>query len=203
VRKLYVSIAVFSAISFALELPQNQKELIERYKRELKPQIRNLLKEANETKEFFEYRNGTIHFDYEGWVSKLEKKHSRRIEEAQRGGRVLILMSSSVPLEVWKNYVCFVEENKLPAVFVLRGFVGGIKSGIKPTLNFVRKLIEGWSCPGKIQKVHKIEIEIDPWAFRKFGIKEVPAVIYKDKVSTGDWSLEWHLERLGYPAELR
>jgi len=94
-------------------------------------------------------------------------------------------------------YICQVEDLKLNAKFVLRGFIGGIKRGIKPTLNFIQKLIKGWSCQGKTKDIHNVEIDIDPWVFRKYGVTQVPAVIYNGKISYGDYSLEWHLERLG------
>ena len=169
------------------------------YQTWLKPKISSLRKEAKEVAKFF-YRDkeGNLHFDYQAYLEYVKGKNYRRIELAQKKRKtVLILMSSSVPIEVWKAYICQVEDLKLNAVFVLRGFIGGIKSGIKPTLNFVQKLVKGWSCQGQTKEVHNIEIDIDPWVFRKYKVNKVPAVVANGKISYGDYSLEWHLERLG------
>ena len=159
--------------------------------------IKGIKQKALEIRKFFRRaQNGTLSFDYSAYINYIKHKQDRRIERKVMNGTVYIAMSSSVPKKVWQRYICYVENNKLRAVFVLRGFIGGIKSGIKPTLKYVRSLIDGWSCPGKTQTVHKVEIDIDPWIFRKYGINRVPAVIYKGKVSYGDWSLDWHLEKL-------
>jgi len=159
--------------------------------------IKDIKREALQIRRFF-YRteNGSLRFDYSAYIYYIKHKQNGRIEKTVANGTVYIAMSSSVPREVWQRYICYAENRRLKTVFVLRGFIGGIRSGIKPTLKYVKSLIEGWSCPGKTQKIHKVEIDIDPWIFRKYGINRVPAVIYKGKVSYGDWSLDWHLEKL-------
>jgi len=197
-----------------LEFSTSQKKVLEKllnkarkeygnytrsYQKWLNPQVSSLRKEAKEIAKFF-YRDkeGNLRFDYQGYLEYIKGKNYRRIKLAQKKQKtVLILMSSSVPLQVWKTYICQVEDLKLKAKFVLRGFIGGIKSGIKPTLNFIQKLIKGWSCQGRTKDVHNVEIDIDPWVFRKYRINQVPAVIANGKISYGDYSLEWHLERLG------
>ncbi len=202
---------LFPILSFAtnnsledLIKQKKQQWLIEtqKYKEILNPTIENLKKEANEVKKFFYYENNKLKFNYEAYLHYLEDKHNKRILKNNKE-KIYIAMSSSVPVDIWKRYICFVENNHLKAIFVLRGFIGGIKSGIKPTLSFIKKLIEGWSCPGSLKTVHNVEIDIDPWIFRKSHLNQVPAVIFNNKVSLGDYSLKWHLEKLGINTNLK
>jgi type-F conjugative transfer system pilin assembly protein TrbC len=122
--------------------------------------------------------------------------------------RLYVFMSSSVPLTVWKNYTQSLKKTK-NAVIVLRGCIGGCSpDGFKQTTAFLRSL-------------DNISAIIDPMLYRLYNITEVPTFIYASGVpnldigsegnlsllpgrtipnhrkSTGDWSLDYHLEQLG------
>ena len=86
----------------------------------------------------------------------------------------------------------FVEKKNIPAVFLLRGCIGGCKF-IRPTIEFLKSLI---IIDNK--KYREIEIAIDPILFRKYRVTEVPCVVWKGKKSCGDWNFEYHLRVLGY-----
>ncbi|HIC96950.1 MAG TPA: hypothetical protein EYP11_00935 [Aquificaceae bacterium] len=112
-----------------------------------------------------------------------------KAEGEGRKGTVYIFMSSSVPEEVWDAYMEYVAEKELPAVFLLRGCIGGCRY-IRPTLAFIRKVLKG----------HPLEVWIDPIKFREYGVKVVPCVAVEGKegLSCGDWNIVYHLRRLGW-----
>ena len=187
-----------------MKLPPELKKRIEELKNStLKGEVKELIERNKEEGLYIGshfWDNKTNSFDYEGYIEWLRSKNKTSAITSNKPvevkGKIYILMSSSVPDIVWKNYICYVENNHLNAVFVLRGFIGGIKNGIKPTLNYIQHLIKGWSCKGKTSTIHNVEIDIDPRLFEKYGINRVPAVIYNGKISYGDWSLDYHLEKL-------
>jgi hypothetical protein len=188
------------------ELPPEVKAKIEELKNStLSEDVKKLL-ERNKKEGLYIgshfWDNKTNTFDYEGYMAWLKSRKTTSSLPSKKPvdikGKIYILMSSSVPDVVWRNYICYVEHNHLrsKAIFVLRGFIGGIRNGIKPTLKYVQHLIKGWSCKGETSTTHSVEIDIDPRIFEKYGVSEVPAVIYNGKVSYGDWSLGYHLEKL-------
>lgn len=104
--------------------------------------------------------------------------------------RVWVLVSSSVPRETLRNYVRDMDRLGDPNVrMILRGFVGGAKR-IMPTLDFVRGLIlhdpacAGEDCPG-----FNAVIQVDPLVFSRFGLREVPAIVYARGVRAADPSM--------------
>lgn len=104
--------------------------------------------------------------------------------------RVWILVSSSVPRETLRNYARDMDRLGDPNVrMILRGFVGGAKR-IMPTLDFVRGLIlrdpacAGEDCPG-----FNAVIQVDPLVFSRFGLREVPAIVYARGVRAADPSM--------------
>jgi len=120
---------------------------------------------------------------------KLSEKRIRKMVKSE--SPILVFMSSSVPKEVWVGYMDFVEEKDIPAVFLLRGCIGGCRF-IRPTIEFLKALVI------KGESYREVEIAIDPTLFRKYEISEVPCVVWQEKKSCGDWSFEYHLEVLGY-----
>jgi type-F conjugative transfer system pilin assembly protein TrbC len=73
-------------------------------------------------------------------------------------------------------------------VMVLRGFVGGIKR-FKPTGDFIGQVLrKDESCDhGKQQcEAYQAGIQIDPMLFRRYDIKQVPAVVYVPQVQVAD-----------------
>ncbi|HHJ63344.1 MAG TPA: hypothetical protein ENJ61_00390 [Aquifex aeolicus] len=121
----------------------------------------------------------------------------RRKEEEKRKTlpTVYIFISSSVPLEIWWRYAHYLLERNIPGVFVLRGCIGGCRY-IRPTLEFVQRFL---TEEGRNEEGLPVEVQIDPLKFRDYGVKVVPCVALegKEKLSCGDWSLEYHLKELG------
>jgi len=128
-------------------------------------------------------------------VAEKRKKEYKitkeKLEKTLSGRKVFVFMSSSVPLEVWHAYAEQARELGIngDVVFVLRGCIGGCRF-IKPTLNFLKNVME---------KEKDLEVWIDPLLFRRYKVKVVPCVAVEGKefTSCGDWSLKWHLEKLG------
>jgi type-F conjugative transfer system pilin assembly protein TrbC len=136
--------------------------------------------------------------------------------------RIYILVSSSVPLSTLRSYMSALDKLADPrASMVMRGFVGGMKY-LKPTIEFVAKVrsVEPDCNPATGRcKMFKGVFNIDPLIFRRYGVTQVPAVIYVPSlsvvnpglsegitaaarvegpyyVSHGDARLEYHLEKI-------
>jgi len=113
--------------------------------------------------------------------------------------RVYIFISSSVPKETLRNYARDLDALGQPRMsIVMRGFVGGMTK-VRPTLEFFRGvLFKDDNCdPGKCE-AYRAPILIDPLLFRRYGIEDVPAVVYARGVSVVDSTVS---EGLGEGAE--
>ena len=139
-------------------------------------------------------------------VEKYREELNEVVEETKKevvGGRssspqkfegktVYVFMSSSVPVSVWQTYARTARSLGMRVVFLLRGCVGGC-TYIKPTLSFISKVLDagGENLPA--------EVWIDPLKFREYGVSRVPCVFLEKGpgLSCGDWSLTYHLKRLG------
>jgi len=111
--------------------------------------------------------------------------------------RIYIFMSSSVPMVTWNNYAEDIDKIRDPnIVMVLRGCIGGCER-IKPTLEFIQKIVvpkgfssvdttrEGWEEELK-KKARRVQIWIDPLLFRYYRITEVPCIVYAKDVHPMD-----------------
>jgi len=130
--------------------------------------------------------------------------------------RIYIFISSSIPVETLRAYVRDVDKIGDPRiVFVMNGFVGGMRS-FKETLDFIVSIKTkdpGCSLLQGECSFYRANLQIDPLLFRKYQITSVPAVVYAagrslmnaDRpdheanisnyyVIKGDASLEHHLE---------
>ena len=125
----------------------------------------------------------------------VEKKEERKKNKVRSFPTVYIFISSSVPLEVWWRYAHYLLDRNIPGVFVLRGCIGGCRY-IRPTLEFVRRFL---TEDGENEEGLPVEVQIDPIKFREYQVKVVPCVALegKEKLSCGDWSMEYHLKELG------
>jgi hypothetical protein len=175
-------------------------------KKKLEEDVKRLQENSQKSKGMFEVQGGQIKFKG-GNVSGSNVGLSS-------GTAFYLLMSSSVPKSVWKSYADFVENAKLEGkvVFVLRGCVGGC-TYIKPTLEFLMDILKDGD------RDRNIGLWIDPFIFRRFGVKEVPCLAMvkgdhlvdvelspgrldnlrvrgKEWISCGDWSLGWHFKEL-------
>jgi len=121
------------------------------------------------------------------------------------GDRLYIFISSSLPTDTLRAYVQDLNDLGEPNItLVLRGFVGGMKK-VKPTLDFIEGLVkQDPACDGSEPcAYYRANIDIDPLAFRYFGIKRVPAVAFINNVRlvNGDDSIgaEGNIETRGTP----
>ena len=107
--------------------------------------------------------------------------------------RIYIFMSSSVPMVTWNNYAEDIDKIRDPnIVMVLRGCIGGCQR-IRPTLEFIQKIIvpggfssvdtsrDGWEEELRT-RARRIQIWIDPLLFRYYGVEEVPCIVYAKDV---------------------
>ena len=111
--------------------------------------------------------------------------------------RIYLFISSSVPIGTLRNYARDLDRLGDPNVFmVLQGFVGGMKR-VKPTMDFVLKIItEDADCDIQKNKcsAYRANVKIDPLLFRKYGITRVPAAVYVPDVRIMDATLSEGME---------
>jgi hypothetical protein len=182
--------------------------LSEDKKKKLEEDVKKVQENAQRSKGMFEIQNGQLKFKDNGTET------NKANVGFGNGTAFYLLMSSSVPKNVWRNYADFVENAKLEdrVVFVLRGCVGGC-TYIRPTLEFLQDILKDGN------RERNIGLWIDPFIFRRFGVKEVPCLVMvkgdqlvdvelspgrldnlkargKEWISCGDWSLGWHFKQL-------
>lgn len=186
-------------------------QLDEKRKNELKAQVEELKKKAEQEKTRFKYDDGKI---VVGERKEVDRQERADVKIKLAGDeRIYILMSSSVPKGVWKTYAKAIENYGISdkAFLVLRGCIGGC-TYIKPTLSFIQSIIS----PSEKEQI-KAEVWIDPLVFRRFGIQRVPCFVYvkgdilensqlsiglpenlktkgKEYISCGDWAFEYHMQ---------
>ena len=166
------------------------KEEIEREMEKVKPIVERSITGSKKWEKRFKKEGDRIIFLGPPVAERDGKEGSRRKEKA-----IYVFMSSSVPEVVWKRYAHYIDETGIPAVLLLRGCVGGCRR-IRPTLEFIAGVLE---LDGEDEEGLRVEVQIDPRKFRKYGVKVVPCVAVEGRkeLSCGDWSLEYHLRKLG------
>lgn len=93
------------------------------------------------------------------------------------GDRLVLFVSSSMPIHVLRNYVNDVD--KVGGVMIFKGTIGGIDSFI-PTVNFLRQLMAvNPECSDANCDMRQINVSIDPERFSHHQIKRVPALIFE------------------------
>jgi len=85
--------------------------------------------------------------------------------------KIYIIISSSMPNHIIKNYFEMLQNVNTDVTFVLRGTIGGIKK-IMPTLNWIKDLLK------KEDGNYEYNIIIEPRVVTKYNIERVPAVLY-------------------------
>src|SRR3990170_4393170 len=101
--------------------------------------------------------------------------------------RIYIFVSSSVPKDTLRNYARDLDALGQPRMsIVMRGFVGGMTK-VRPTLEFLRGvLFKDDNCDFDKCEAYRAQVLIDPVLFRRYGIEDVPAVVYARGVSVVD-----------------
>jgi conjugal transfer pilus assembly protein TrbC len=105
--------------------------------------------------------------------------------------RIYIFISSSVAESTLRNYAADLDKlNNSNISMVLQGFVGSMKH-FRPTLDFVANVIKKDShCDLTDQcETYRANIRIDPLLFRRYEIKQVPAIVYVPDMKINDSSL--------------
>jgi type-F conjugative transfer system pilin assembly protein TrbC len=112
--------------------------------------------------------------------------------------RIYIFISSSMPRETLRNYVRDVARLRDPNVkLVMRGLIGGVKY-IKPTMRFVSGiLLKDPACDPEKNRCERFAagVNVDPLLFGRYGIKEVPAIVYARNVTVLDAEMSEGMER--------
>lgn len=93
------------------------------------------------------------------------------------GDRLVLFVSSSMPISVLRNYVRDID--RVGGVMIFRGTIGGIDS-FMPTVEFLRQLLAvDVSCTAANCDMRTTNISIDPQRFSHHGIARVPALIFE------------------------
>lgn len=96
------------------------------------------------------------------------------------GNRVLLFVSSSMPLDVLRIYAK--DLYKIDGIMVFTGFIGGANK-IIPTQNFVRKIIlEDTKCDTINCNSINLKVAFDPKRFTAYNIDKVPALVFEKDV---------------------
>jgi len=113
-----------------------------------------------------------------------EEKGPRNLPDTER---VYIFISSSMPIPTLKTYALQIEAiGDKNITMVMRGFIGGMEK-FGPTMKFCQQvLMVDPDCQLNDCEAIRAQIEIDPNLFKKFGIKEVPAIVYAQNVNLID-----------------
>lgn len=100
--------------------------------------------------------------------------------------RLYLFISSSIPVSTLRGYAEIMDRLEEPnLVMVMRGFKDGMKY-MAPTVEFISEIIK--KDPGcdlrKGCDTYSVEVQIDPLLFRRYDIKQVPALVYAEGVET-------------------
>lgn len=98
---------------------------------------------------------------------------------AVQNDRLFICISSSMPMAELRSYVKQVAYLGVKdIVFVMRGFIGGVKY-MTPTIRFFYNMAKvDPNCKGLDCKIYNVMLEVDPLVFRKYHIDRVPAFVF-------------------------
>lgn len=86
--------------------------------------------------------------------------------------KLFIVISSSIPKHILKNYFEMLQNVNTDVTFVLRGTIDGVKK-IKPTLDWIQEILTK-----NDNTRYEYNIIIEPRIVSKYNIKQVPAVLY-------------------------
>ncbi len=86
--------------------------------------------------------------------------------------KIFIIISSSIPKHILKNYFETLQKVNTDVTFVLRGTIDGVKK-IKPTLDWIQDILTK-----NDNTRYEYNIIIEPRIVSKYNIKQVPAVLY-------------------------
>jgi type-F conjugative transfer system pilin assembly protein TrbC len=106
-------------------------------------------------------------YDYADDIKQLQAQGKKTILAPRE--RLFIIISSSMPDNVVKEYLRTVTESlNGQATVLMRGFVGGIAK-MKQTVDYIKRVSEDGKYVG---------VEIHPNVVKQYGVERVPAVLY-------------------------
>ena len=145
-------------------------------------------------------------------IAPWKKKTQQAAEEQtgqtgslSAGEHIFLFISSSVPDETIHAYIAGIDKAADPNVsLVMRGFVGGMSlaRAKKGQSYFSRILKKELDCPRTEKPCDRygVPIRLKPSLFTKYGITQVPAVVYEHEKQAfliqGDTGLDYLLERI-------
>jgi type-F conjugative transfer system pilin assembly protein TrbC len=86
--------------------------------------------------------------------------------------KLFIVISSSIPKHILKNYFEMLQNVNTDVTFVLRGTIGGVKK-IKPTLDWMQEVLTKSD-----NTRYEYNVVIEPRIVNKYKIERLPAVLY-------------------------
>jgi hypothetical protein len=89
--------------------------------------------------------------------------------------KLFIVISSSIPKHILKNYFEMLQNVNTDVTFVLRGTIGGVKK-IKPTLDWMQEVLTKSD-----NTRYEYNVVIEPRIVDKYKIERLPAVLYVKK----------------------
>lgn len=124
--------------------------------------------------------------DKMGNYSKLvgENKHNPNLSYKNKylahDERLIIAISSSIPIDTLKNFFDSLTEVYSDVSFVLNGFIGNDPKYIMPTIEYTKKLLEKRNTNTKHSEDDRylFRVDINPKIFNKYSLERVPAVIF-------------------------
>ena len=124
-----------------------------------------------------------------GTTAALEEDRAAVLEDKTKD-RLIVFVSSSVPLQTLRNYVR--DLDKVNGLMVFRGMLGGMRT-IAPTLKLIASMLRvSPACEGQNCAMRHTAVVIDPLLFREHAISRVPATVFVE-----DMALAPYCERVG------
>ncbi len=95
--------------------------------------------------------------------------------------RIIIFVSSSMPLTTLRNYARDLQ--RVNGLMVFRGMLGGMRT-IAPTLKLIASILRIHpACQGQRCAMRKTALVIDPILFRQHAISRVPAAVFVEDMA--------------------
>lgn len=149
-------------------------------------------------------------------IEPWKKQHSTVKQQAEQTNsladteRVYLFFSSSMPDQTMQAYIAAIAGVGDPnLVAVMRGWPSGVdRAATKKDANYFSKILQKESaCQGTRTpcEYYQVGISLQPSLFAKYGISQVPAVVYENDTVVyriqGDAGLDYLLERINREAK--
>ena len=100
--------------------------------------------------------------------------------------RVYIFVSSSMPLATVRNYAAAIDAIGDPNIFmVMRGMVNGM-TDVRPNVRYLSSVLKRDPGCKEYCPIFLGQVQTDPYLFRRYGVSQVPAVVYVKGVEKED-----------------